>query len=100
MQDEFNAGAMAAGTAGGVVGAAWVTLSRPMARREVFFCLVGGLGIGAFIPPLIVTHYGLPPLLGGAIGFFGGVSVFGVFSAIQLFTERFVKKHMPPEDRS
>lgn len=87
---EVGTVAMSAGA--GLVGAGWVALSRPMSRREVLFCLVGGVGIGAFLPPLIVTYYGFPQIAAAGIGFVGGVSVFGVFAGLQTLTGRWMTK--------
>lgn len=90
---------VAAGVTGGLVGGTVTALSRPMTRREVFFCLFGGLGIGAFAPPAVIAYYDLPPLVAGAIGFAGGVSVFGVISGMQLFTNRWIASKTPPENK-
>jgi hypothetical protein len=90
--EDPNLATVAMSAAGGLVGGGWVALSRPMARREVFFCLVGGVGIGAFLPPLIVAYWGLPQIAAAGIGFIGGVSVFGVFSGLQALTGKWMTK--------
>ena len=77
---------VALGTAGGIVGGTVAALSRPMSRREVAFCLIGSLGIGAFLPVVCVTYWILPGIYAGAIGFAGGLSVFGVISKLQTWT--------------
>lgn len=102
MANEFDLSRIGAGLAGGAVGGTVAALSRPMNRKEVLFSMVGGVGLGAFIPPLAMSYYEtLPPMLCGSIGFACGLSVFGLISLIQSATMRFarnrVNQHVPPE---
>lgn len=105
MASEFTTtelGQFAAGTAGGLLGGTVAALSRPMTRREVFFAVTGGLGIGAFLPPAILS-WADADMGAGAIGFVGGVSVFGVISGLQAFSNRWLKRtsdQIIPEDKS
>jgi hypothetical protein len=81
-------------TAGGLFGGGIVALSKPMSRREVCFCLLGGTGIGAFLPPALVAYFGLQWFIAGAIGFVGGISVMGLVPLLQSASNRWVKDNL------
>ena len=90
MPTEPDIGALAINTAAGAVGGGVAALSRPMSRREVFFCLVGGVGIGAFLPDAIMHYTGAPAVAARSIAFIGGISVCGIVPLLQAFTNRWL----------
>lgn len=95
--DNPEAASVAISTAGGLVGSGVVALSKQMTRREVCYTLLGGTGLAAFIPPMLVAYAGLPWFFAGGVGFIGGLSVIGLVPLIQSATNRiadaFIKKN-------
>lgn len=89
---------VAISTAGGLVGGAVVALSKPMSRREVFYCLIGGVGLGSFVSPALVAYFNLTWQVAGGIGFVGGVSVVGLIPALQAASNWFVKSKFGGND--
>jgi hypothetical protein len=86
--DNPEAASVAISTAGGLVGSGVVTLSKPMSRREVCYTLLGGTGLSAFIPPMLVSYAGLPWFFAGGCGFVAGLSIIGLIPIIQAATNK------------
>lgn len=73
----------AVGGSAGLLGGGVTAISRKADGRQVITGLFGGMGFGAFVPPLLAHYWGLPPLACGGLGYFGGLMIFGIIAGSQ-----------------
>jgi hypothetical protein len=89
--DQFNdlVAPAVLGCTAGFVGGTVAALVREPTWRQTGAAVLGGAGLGGFIAPSLVEWLGAPLGVAGAIGFLGGLGVFGFVAGIQRLSSRF-----------
>lgn len=77
------------GGVAGFLGGSVAALGRNAKAREVAVAILGGLGIGATVPPVAMIFWDIPVAATGFVGFVGGLGVFGIIAGIQKLAGRF-----------
>ncbi len=77
------------GGGAGLWGGLLAALMRSTSPRQTFLAVLGGMGFGAFLPPIIMTYWSLNWGLAGGLGFLAGLSIFGLLAGIQKISGRF-----------